>query len=125
MESITPEVPELADHRLQARRRALVGEITDEFAPRRRFPLRLVLPAAAAAAAAIVVAAMLWTPSTSAFASWTPEPQLVSPEAEGAAVEECRKKISEMPTASQFPMPTGGAVTEQRGEITTVILTGA
>lgn len=123
MDQITPDVPTMNPTRLQARRHALVAEVVGktETPMRRKFALRFALPAVAVVTA-VAAAVVLLIPEPSAYASWTAEPQSTSPAIAASSVEDCRARIAEMPTASQFTMPTDGVLTEQRGEITTVVL---
>ncbi|SES18380.1 hypothetical protein SAMN05216188_12543 [Lentzea xinjiangensis] len=118
--TVKPGIPPLDPMRVQVRKHALLKEISTK--PSRRW-WRFAVPATALAAAA-VVGAVLWTPTQSAYASWTAEPRAPGPDTE-TRVERCREQVEEMGTRSEMPFaPAEAKVVDQRGDLTLVLFAG-
>ena len=97
-------------------------------ARRRRRPGRTLLASAAvvAAAAAAVVVLPAWTGGDRAFASWTGDPTRLTAQQSADAAEQCRGAQSGGPGSGYERQLAAAvpAVAEQRGDWTTVVLTG-
>jgi hypothetical protein len=124
---LRPDLPKLPAGRLQARRVALLDEISRDQAARARprrsgLRVRLAFAAVGTAVAAAIVAILL--PTGSAYGSWTATPQPVDPTRTAAITNNCRGRLANMPTAARYPTPRDPVLAERRGDITVVVLSG-
>lgn len=108
---------------------------TDPAAPRRKHSpagRRVLRPrgwakvglATAAAASVVLVPTVISTKGSTAFASWTPEPQILSATASAALQDDCLTSAGAMTDGSAATTPTAG-FSETRGDYTfTLVATG-
>ncbi|GLY49037.1 hypothetical protein [Lentzea sp. NBRC 102530] len=118
------QIPQLDPLRLQARKHALLNEISVK--PSRRW-WRFTVPATALIAA-VAVTLVLWTPTNQDAAAWSAEPK--APSDLGPMITACTKTLdrhdAERGVDGQpvWPAPREAAVTDQRGDMTMVVFTG-